>query len=453
MRSIARAWARGLPGRHGGALGLGALAAILALGLGLRLGAALDPVANPRSDSVNYQRIATALYHDQRFGDEGMTVASDYSPGAPLLFAAVYYATGAPYAQRALIAVALLGAGMVLLVYLLGRRLAGAGRLGLAAGLGAALVAAVYPSYIEYSGKLMSEPVAAFFVAAAVLAFLWALERQRARVWAVPGLLLGGAVLTRPEYLAVAAALAVVALVVVMRRDGRRAGLASAAVLAAACVVVIAPWTVRNALVLDRFVPVSTGGGKALFVGTYLPGDGSEPEVRRVLLERSGGRFTDFDQVLDSTAARHPELDRDQALARTGRENLRRYAGEQPGAYAEMLAAKLGRIWWRGPAGTADYSAWVWLHRAIVVLGLLGLALLVIRRARSSALVLALPLAVITAIGMLLLASTRRSAPLMPLVLALAAVGVAWALAAVAGRVGTPMRRPRGAAPGPSRAP
>ncbi len=433
---------RGLPGRHGGAAGLAVLAAILALGLGLRLEAALDPVANPRSDSVNYQRIASALYRDQRFGDEAMTAPSDYSPGAPLLFAAVYYATGAPYAERALIAVALLGAAMVLLVYLLGRRLAGAGRPGLAAGLGAALLAAVYPSFIEYSGKLMSEPVAAFFVAGALLAFLWALDRKRARAWILPGLLLGAAVLTRPEYLPVAAALVIVALTVGLRRGERRAGLVSAAVLAVACVAVVAPWTVRNYLVLDRFVPVSTGGGKALFVGTYLPGDGSEPEVRRVLLERSNGRFTDFDQVLDSTAARYPELDRDQALARVGRENFRRYASEQPGAYAEMLAAKLGRIWWRGPAGTDDYSTWVWLHRAIVLLGLLGLAVL-LRARRIEALVLALPLAGITAIGVALLASTRRSAPLMPLVLALAAAGTAWAVAAVAARIGEPGRWPR----------
>ena len=445
MTSSAAAWARGLPARHGGAVGLAVLAAVLALALGLRLEAALDPVANPRSDSVNYQRIASALYHDQRFGDEAMTGASDYSPGAPLLFAAVYYATGAPYAERALIAVALLGTAMVLLVYLLGRRLAGPGRRGLLAGLGASMTAAVYPSFIEYSGKLMSEPVAAFFVAGALLAFLWALDRGRARAWILPGLLLGAAVLTRPEYMVVAGALVVVAMAVGIRRGERRAGLTSAAVLAVACVVVVAPWTVRNHLVLDRFVPVSTGGGKALFVGTYLPGDGSEPEVRRVLLEGSGGRFTDFDQVLDSTAARHPELDRDQALARVGRENLRRYASEEPGAYAGMLVDKLGRIWWRGPAGTADYSTWVWVHRAIVLLALLGLTVL-LRARRLEALVLALPLTVVTAIGVGLLASTRRSAPLMPLVLALAAAGTAWAVAAVAVRVGAPGGWPRASA-------
>ena len=38
---------------------------------------------------------------------------------------------------------------------------------------------------------------------------------------------------------------------------------------------------------LGRFVPVSTGGGKALFIGTYLPGDGLHDGVKQHLLHRS----------------------------------------------------------------------------------------------------------------------------------------------------------------------
>ncbi|MBW3534719.1 MAG: hypothetical protein KY453_05800, partial [Gemmatimonadetes bacterium] len=47
--------------------------------------------------------------------------------------------------------------------------------------------------------------------------------------------------------------------------------------------LVLAPWTIRNAIVLDRFVPVSTGGGKALFIGTYMPGDGDHFRTKRQL--------------------------------------------------------------------------------------------------------------------------------------------------------------------------
>ena len=46
------------------------------------------------------------------------------------------------------------------------------------------------------------------------------------------------------------------------------------------------PWTIRNIVVLDRTVPISTGGGKALYVGTFLPADGEYQRVKALLYER-----------------------------------------------------------------------------------------------------------------------------------------------------------------------
>ena len=70
--------------------------------------------------------------------------------------------------------------------------------------------------------------------------------------------------------------LGLVVLVKVARGRGVRVGVASAALFGAAFALVLVPWTMRNYVVLDRFVPVTTGGGKALFVATYLPGDGRQ---------------------------------------------------------------------------------------------------------------------------------------------------------------------------------
>ena len=125
--SAARAWARALPGRHGGAAVLVALAVIVLLGLVLRLGAATDPNHDQRGDWLAYERIAQALHEEGQYGDDAMSNPSEWSPGAPFLFAAVYAVTGAPYVERGLIVVAFLGAAMVLGVYLLGRRLGGHG--------------------------------------------------------------------------------------------------------------------------------------------------------------------------------------------------------------------------------------------------------------------------------------------------------------------------------------
>ena len=104
-----------------------------------------------------------------------------------------------------------------------------------------------------------------------------------------PGALLGATALTRPEYLPFAAVFGLLALVRVGRRRSWRLGLVSAALLVGTFALVLAPWTVRNYVVLDRFVPVTTGGGKALFVATYLPGNGRQLQVKRALIKRYTG--------------------------------------------------------------------------------------------------------------------------------------------------------------------
>ena len=50
------------------------------------------------------------------------------------------------------------------------------------------------------------------------------------------------------------------------------------------------PWTLHVSNAEGRFVPISTGGGKALFIGTYLPGNGLHLDVKRELLRQFEGR-------------------------------------------------------------------------------------------------------------------------------------------------------------------
>ena len=130
--------------------------------------------------------------------------------------------------------------------------------------------------------------------------------------------------------------------------------------------------------------------------------------------------------LLDRVASEYPELPRDSALQRIGRENLTRYATEQPVAFARMMFGKIAHMWHGAgdPSYTVAGSAY---HYIVLALGLCGLALLVVRRRWE-----ALPIAVLTVgislIGGLLLAGVRRNLPVMPVVLALAGVAVSAAL-------------------------
>jgi hypothetical protein len=412
--------------RNGGRAGLALLAVILTLGLGLRAGQAWDGRA-PVFDAAAYAAIAANLDRDEGFtlGRDATQPASNYSPGLPLLAAGLYKVTGGVHERTARLVLALLGTLAVLFTYLIGRRLSGPG-----AGLIGAAAIAIYPALLEYQGMLMGEPLAATLLSGAVLAVFWA-GTSRAR-WLLPGALFGLLALVRPEYLGVALLVSLVVLAKDVRVEWRRS-LLRAVLLLVGVAVVVAPWTVRNAIALDRFVPISTGGGQVLFAGTYLPSDGDPEKVGAEVVARHPELFGPgaiqnlrLEQILARLAAhRYPELESDKALSRMGREQLWDDVSEEPLEYAGFVATKVGRIWSHGPRDVMRQPLWELLHWALIVFGLIGLAVLALRR-RWEALLLATIFVAITALSALLVASPRRVLVMMPLVAALAGSGIIW---------------------------
>jgi hypothetical protein len=433
----------GLAARHGGRLGLVALAAVLLLGLGLRLGEAWDGRA-PVYDAKAYAAIAANLERGEGFtvGAGATQPSSNYSPGLPLFVAGLYGVTGGVHERLARVMLALIGALSVLFAYLIARRLGRGAPLvknphwgvedspSVWPALAGALAVAIYPALREYQGMLMSEPLAATLLSGAVLAALWAWEGGWLR-WVLPGALFGALALTRPEYLGV---MALVALVIAARRLPRdwRSSLLPAAVFLIASFVVIAPWTIRNTIALDRFVPISTGGGQVLFAGTYLPSEGDPEQVGAEVVAENPDLFQPQDaeglrleQILARlAAAEHPGMETDKALSKMGKEQLWDDVSEEPLEYAGFVATKVGRIWSHGPRDVMREPVWEVVHWLLVALGLLGLAILAWRRSWEALLLGTIFLA-ITAISALLVASPRRVLVLVPLLAALACVGVA----------------------------
>jgi 4-amino-4-deoxy-L-arabinose transferase-like glycosyltransferase len=439
-------WFRVLPQRYGRRT-LIALGAIALLGLVVRAYVVVNPVEHPADDSRAYYALSKALYTEQSFGGPEFRDSSDWSPGAPFLYAAAYYATGGAREGTARIVEALLGIATILIVFALGWRLGGR-ELGRWVGLFAAFTVAVYPPFIHTTGELMSEPPAMLTLPAAILAFLWASDREGTWPWLVPGLLLGLTAMFRPEYLLVGAAFVVLAAIREWQRRGWQLGLAGAAVLLVALVLPILPWTIRNVVVLDRVVPISTGGGKALYVGTYLPADGEYQRVKALLAERYLGRDLEpgsealdevnptelFDEVVKEVRQEHPDLTRDAALGKAGKENFDKYFGDDPWGYAAMTARKVGRMWSSGVGEAMDGTAGRAVQILLVALGLAGFVLLGLRRRWLELVVLALPIVLVTAVGAISLAAPRRNEVLMTLVFPLAGLALASGLAAISSR-------------------
>jgi 4-amino-4-deoxy-L-arabinose transferase-like glycosyltransferase len=447
--STATDWIQGLPTRLGRRT-LVALALIAALGLIVRGVAVLNPVANPADDSHAYYSLAKALYEEGSFGSPEFENSSDWSPGAPLLYAAAFFLTGGAREGTARIVEALLGVAAIFVVFALGRRLArGLSRLGgtdagNAIGLLAAFAVAVYPPFIHSTGELMSEPPATFTLPAAVLAFLWASEEERRWwAWVVPGVLFGLTAMFRPEYLLIGGAFVILAVLRVGLRAGWRPGLASGALLAAALGAVVVPWTIRNADVLGRLVPISTGGGKALYVGTFLPADGEYQRVKATLYQRQTGKYlapqsealneVDPTPLFNRVAERYPDLPRDAALGKIGKRNFSKYFGEDPIDYLGMSFRKLSRMWSSGPGEAMSSTPGRVVQILLVALGLAGLILLGARRRWWELVALATPIGLVTLVGAATLAAPRRNTVLMTLVFPLAGLAL-WAVGSAISR-------------------
>jgi hypothetical protein len=449
-----------LVARNGGRLGFAALVAILLLGLGLRVGEAWDGRA-PVYDAAAYAAIARNLDEGNGFtvGAKATQPSNNYSPGLPLFVAGLYEATGGVHERLARLVLALIGALAPLFAYLLARRMAQpvvlcspqgdkgqqvAGR-AVVAGLIAALAVAIYPATIQYTGMLMTEPLAASLLIGAILGILWAGDGPKPGAsgepgeprsvwrWLVPGLTLGALALVRPEYLAVGLLLA--ALIFLRQRlhmPWRRA-LVGAAIVVLGIVVVVAPWTVRNAFALHRFVSVSTGGGQVLYSGTYLPSDGNPENVGVHVVEEHPDLFGPhavenlrLEQILARLAEHtYPQMEPDQALSKMGKEQLRDDVEHHTGEYISFVATKIGRIWSHGPRAVMREPLWEALHWALLGLGLLGLAVLAYLR-RWEALLIGAVFLAITLISALLVASPRRVLVLIPLLAACAGTAVTW---------------------------
>jgi hypothetical protein len=242
-----------------------ALAVIVAVALVVRIGYVLIVVGDdqPVGDALNYVRLGHGLAHGEGYVRADLLAGGRHVPTAefPPLWPALLsvperLGITSPVGLRLVGAV--IGAATVAIVGLLGRRVATA-----TIGLVAAGIGAVSPYLVSFDGSLQAEGLYALLVAAFLLLVAVAVTDTAARWrwWVAAGFVLGLAVLTRTE-----AVLLLPIVVVPVARGGvgpaawwRRIG-----VVCIGVAVLLGAWTVRNAVRLHVFQPLTNNSGTLL---------------------------------------------------------------------------------------------------------------------------------------------------------------------------------------------
>ena len=258
------------------------LIAILLVALILRFGLLLSLAQDPRrflqSDASGYDQIAANLVAHAAFSvaDQPPYLPDAFrTPLYPYFLAAIYWIAGRSYVAVVVVQ-CLLSLATVGLVFKLGSVIGGR-----AAGLAAALIAALDVGQIIHANLLLTETIYTLLLVLA-LVVLWRLLAG-GRLWlaAGAGVLLGLGTLCRPVALYLPLALA--ALAVAVMQTGWRRRLAAAGLLLAAYALTLAPWLARNQLIFGAPRLSSIQGYNLLFFNAgYL-----RAQVEHVPLEQA----------------------------------------------------------------------------------------------------------------------------------------------------------------------
>jgi uncharacterized membrane protein len=340
----------------------------------------------------------------------------------PLLLSIIARAGGTGVAIQRSVGI-LAGTGVVVLIGLLGRELAGA-----RAGLIAAAITALWPSLIAADGSIMSEPIYGLFVVAAVLLAVrhvrWTTLRGALGLGAVIGL----AGLTRSEGLSL---LILLALPAVLLAGRRRA--VSIVAIAGVALVVISPWVIRNWSTFHRPV-LSTNEG------TVVAGSNCHSTFY-------GAQIGSFDFTCVQAASRGVAQGNEAVAASKIRTVGFDYASDHAGRLPVVVAARVAGLW-----GLFDprrqfvvtgrditmQKAGVVLFYPLAILAIAGAVALWRRRERAAILLLA-PFVMVTAVAATTYGGVRlrHAADLMIVVLAGVAIDALWRRRAAAA-TGTP---------------
>ncbi len=207
-------------------------------------------------DTDIYDAIALNLVRGLGYTVDGSTPHIIRPPLYPFFLASVYSTLGHSFMAVRLLQ-AFISSITVVFVYKLARTVSGNDRVALVS----ALIACFYPELIARSAYILSETLTIFLLTSSVWLLTESIKRHKIGLGLVAGFLLGLVTLSLPLTLAFAG-FSLVGFLLIYGRSKR--WLPLWAVFSLAMMLAIAPWTIRNYIAFNTFIPVTMGTGSKL---------------------------------------------------------------------------------------------------------------------------------------------------------------------------------------------
>jgi 4-amino-4-deoxy-L-arabinose transferase-like glycosyltransferase len=276
----------------------------------------------------HYIPTGTRILNEGRFNGPDSRPDSKVPPGYPVVIAAALAVTG----NRAWVSLVVLqmaaDGGIALAIYWLARRMSSA-----FAGLVAGIAWLIYPPELAISTWITPETMFTLLLVLGIMGLFREIEGEGFGGALAGGILLGVATLFRGTPLV----LPLVLLPAFFVLGKLRLWLAATA----AMVLVVAPWTIRNYVVLHDFIPVSVGSGSVMLQGSdarFFSGEGKSELYPQVFAAAAEAGIPQPHSNLESGI--------DGWMGRMGRWVYVQRLRDRPLSYGPFLAHKAVRLWY-----------------------------------------------------------------------------------------------------------
>lgn len=346
--------------------------AVLAVAFVARLGVLVWRAELLDTDPDGYVALAEGLLAGRGYVDPATGEPTAFRPPA---YPVLLVPTIGLFGRRTGIAVTQIVASLVIVTFtwMLGRRFG----LGRGATIAAGIVA-IEPLLLLYTAYPMTEVVFTAFVAGLLFAVDDAVRRPCGWRSLAVGFVFAMTSLCRPTVWAFGL-LAV--LVLGVPRLGDRKAWRHALLIGVGCAAGLAPWVVRNAIVLGRPVVMTTHGGYTLLLG-------NNPVFRDEVVRQpwgtvwSGESLDRWQESLDEEMSEHdPPIRGELARDRWHRDRAMDHITGDPAGFVAASVLRLRRLWNPVPLVSGTSTAVVWTVGAfeilLFVLAALGLVLIV----------------------------------------------------------------------------